>query len=230
MEIWDFIWRNPWVLIILLPWALSIVGGVFTKAARKSAEQQRRAQRGAGVELQEKRQEKLPEQPKRPEPEQIAAEIRRMMGMEPAAKAPEPKTSRPTPRALQQPRPRVVVLEEEWEEAPALAEPPPEPAARPQAGHLGGLRERMAARATARRTISKLAGRHIDPATEHGGVHERHLQTGLMRKLRSREGRGAGRRMSGLRAAGTLADLSDPVKAFVMLEILGPPKGLQGME
>jgi hypothetical protein len=80
-----------------------------------------------------------------------------------------------------------------------------------------------------RRQISHVEGRHIHPATEHGAVHEHHLQTGLMQKLRTREGASASRVLREMRlpGAGGLVDLADPARAFVMLEVLGPPKALR---
>ena len=101
----DFLSHNWWLLLILLPWIASTVGNVFTKAARKAAEEQRAGRRvgrregtagGLGGDLPQ------PSQPsQRTSAEEVAAEIRRMMGMEVVEERRSPSGSRP------------VILEEE---------------------------------------------------------------------------------------------------------------------
>jgi len=228
-----FLFKNWWLLIILLPWIASTVGDVFTKAARKAAEEQRAGRRagrgvgpgGAGSE------QPLPA--KRPSAEEVAAEIRRMMGMEVVEEGRSPSGSRP------------VVLEEEWEQAPGSeeaewqeaewqevpAEPAPLALPEPKATQeFDNLHQRMAQKDAAQ--ISNVQDRHLHPATASGGLHDRHIDTGLMKKLRARRGSRQNRRRSRILgvhgiAAGELVDLSHPARAFVMLDVMGPPKALR---
>jgi hypothetical protein len=278
----DFLRRFWWVLFIIVPWVLSAVGDVFTKAARKAAEQERarrreRQQGTAPSDLQGAPQSDpqggpqrgpqsvplsdlqrgpqsvplsdlqrgpqsvplsgpesgphagpimaQPQHPRRPSAEEVAAEIRRMMGLEVQEEHRSP--SRPGSEAEWQ---EADWQETEWQEAEwQEPEPEPPPLPRRQAEQFGSLHERMAHKD--RRQISHVEGRHIQPATAHGGVHDRHLQTGLMQKLSAREGKGtrASRALPDMRlpGAGGLVDLADPARAFVMLEVLGPPKALR---
>ena len=228
-DLLDILKRFWWVAFIVIPWALSAIADVFTKAARKAAKEERvhRRERGSG---RQGGPHAAAAEPQKPTQAEVAAEIRRMMGMEVAEERRSPGPQRP-----------VVVLEEDWDDPEEwrqtewqeaeVSETEWQPA-EPHAAHqtqdpkFGSLHERMAHRE--QRQVSRVEGRHIQPATEHGGVHDRHLQTGLMQKLRSREGAHAqhgslphavGRRRQ--------VDLSDPARAIVMMEILGPPKALR---
>lgn len=200
-DLFRFLERYWWLLFILLPWIGSVVGDVFTKAAQKAAaeERARRRQAQGGSQPQETGTQ-LPAK-QRPTAEEVAAEIRRMMGMEVVE---EQRSSRP------------VVLEEEWEE-PEWEEPRPEPEPGPKPVPAQSLRERLAARET--REISRVEGRHPE--------------TALTRTSEVRGGRYDRRRMAralpGLRGmrAGGLVDLDDPAKAFVLMEVFGPPKALR---
>jgi hypothetical protein len=216
-DLFHFLAKNWWLLFILVPWIGSVVGDVFTKAAKKAAAEERARRRQAGQGREPGAQ--LPQAEKRPSAEEVAAEIRRMMGMEVQEEQRSPSGSRP------------VVLEEEWEE-PEWEEVEPEPEPAPVPEPVRSLRDRMVDREA--RQASEVEARRIQQATPRGGVHDRHLQTALMHKLQIREGSRYGRRRAvralpgahGVRT-GELVDLSDPARAFVLLEVLGPPKALR---
>ena len=238
-DLFDFLFKNWWLLIILLPWVASLIGDVFTKAARKAAEERRAGRRegrregtagGLGSDL--------PQPSNRPSAEEVAAEIRQMMGMEVVEERRSPSGSRPVileeewqqaPESQEAESQEAEWQEAEWQEVPAEPVPPAPPEYQPQ--KFGGLRQRMAQMQP--HQVSTIAGRHIQPATEGGGLHDRHLQTALMQKLRARGSRylrvRAGPALPGVHAirAAELVDLSDPARAFVMLEVLGPPKALR---
>jgi hypothetical protein len=277
----DFLRRFWWVLFIIVPWVLSAVGDVFTKAARKAAEQERarRRQRQQGGALSDPQGDPQggpqrgpqsvplsdlqrgpqsvplsdlqrgpqsvplsgpqsgphagpimaqPQHPRRPSAEEVAAEIRRMMGMEVREERRSPSGPGSEAESQEADWQETEWQEAEWQEAEWQEPEPPALPARP-AQEFGSLHERMAHKD--RRQISHVEGRHIQPATAHGGVHDRHLQTGLMQKLSAREGKGtrASRALPDMRlpGAGGLVDLADPARAFVMLEVLGPPKALR---
>ena len=207
-DLLEFLKNYWWTLIIVVPWVLSAIGDVFTKAARKAAQEERARRREASPDSQPVAGG---ERTKAASAADVAADIRRMMGMEVMEERRSPAAQKP-----------VVVLEEdwddpeewrqtEWQETQSQAPQLPEP--QDAAAEFGSLHERMAHKEP--REISQVGGRHIHPATEFGGVHDRHLQTGLMAKLQVREG-GRSRVRSTLHAARRrgLVDLTDPARAF----------------
>ena len=113
----EFLFDNPLILIILGGWLLSSLGRLGAKAARTAAaEQQKQAQQA--------REQRRAQQPtvtptqtqartppaarEAPKPEDIAAEIRRMMGLEeaPPTIEPEPVAAPEPPLDLPSPDPR----------------------------------------------------------------------------------------------------------------------------
>lgn len=104
-ELIEFLIRQPLILIFLAIWLLSGLGKLGQKAAKRVAEQQaaqRREERHVQRELSSERRstagvppeappQPAPQQPRheQPSPDEIAAEIRRMMGME-EPEQPEP--------------------------------------------------------------------------------------------------------------------------------------------
>lgn len=104
-ELLDILKSQPILLIFLAVWLLGGLGRLGQKAARKAAEQQqaqRRELRGTGGRGAGSGPAPMVESQTdpRPSPDDIAAEIRRMMGMEepaaPPRREPEP-ASRPAP-------------------------------------------------------------------------------------------------------------------------------------
>ena len=130
-DLWDTISQNPALLIILALAALSWLGNLAGGAAKKA---QQEAQRRAQAQRAQQRQSGPAAAPRevrvqqRPEPvasgaptaEEIAAEIRRVMGFEP-----EPRRVEPVPRPV--PVPVVVEDHERW----AGERRKPAPAAKP---------------------------------------------------------------------------------------------------
>jgi hypothetical protein len=188
--------REPLVLILLLSW---ILGGIGKLAqARKKAAQ--RAQPNGGLsDVAESMQRPVSQ---RRSPEEVAAEMRRLLGMD------------RSPAAQPAPVPRPVV-------APALKKP-----ARREAKE--GDREPEPLRAS---SMSKF-GTHVDPhvgesmqrrsSVMSGGVASHELGT-----LGGR--RGAAAAHASQRARG-LVDLSDLSRAFVLREILDQPRALRGFD
>jgi hypothetical protein len=144
----------------------------------------------------------------RQSPEDIAAEIRRVMGLERAET-------------------RVEVIEEVYE--PALESSPydfdPEPSfdadADADPDHGGGLHDRFVARESAARA----------PGAHRLGddISERHAGSGDVGRLADRFAAHAVPRGSVARRRGYL-DISDMARAFVTMEVLGKPKALRDDE
>ncbi len=228
-----FLSRYWFLIIILLPWIGSVLGDVFTKAVQKATAEERARRRRArseglgGATGQE-------ELPKRATADEVAAEIRRMMGMEIQE---ERRSSGGSGPVVVEPADREWQWEQapEWQQGGAAEEPtapqPFVPEPEPRAWTAGDLEQRLAEKED--RQISTVVERHVQPATAGGGLHDHHLRTDLIAALRSRGRRGARRRASrGLRGVrslvgGGLVDLGDPARAFVMLEVLGKPKALR---
>ena len=135
--------------------------------------------------------------PNRQTPDEIAAEIRRVMGLE-------------------REESRVEVIEEVYEEpvvsAPShMLEPPVEPS------HGGGLHDRMGARE---------AGGHHGPGeleTRHLGTTVRDRRGSLADRYAKKD---LGTARTGRRARSYI-DISNMAKALVTMEVLGPPKALR---
>lgn len=85
----DYLFRHPLLLVLLLGWAASAVGGILKRAAKGGAAR-RQAPPAAS--------RPSPAAGRRPSAEEVAAEMRRILGMEPAAPAPAP--ARPAPRPV----------------------------------------------------------------------------------------------------------------------------------
>ncbi len=201
-DLFDIIRNNPLLSLLAAGWVLSMIGGAITRAARKSGGQRRQVQRtrpqlGPGPTPPELRRP----DPSQPSAEDIAAEIRRVMGMEEA--------------------PRPMVLRET-----SVAPPPTDVPARAPEAHLehlgegvGGLRSRIDPHVG-----EGVAHRH---APTSGGVGARVLGSlGGRVKPPAETGPGAGpptRRVKRF-------DLSDPAAVLVTLEILGKPRALRDFD
>lgn len=212
----DLLLNNPLILILVAGWLLSSLGSLGAKAARKAAEQQKRQLR--------KREERVDEAalpsaapttaspsaqaapqapaPQRnvPDADEIAAEIRKLMGIE-REEPPKPA------RAEVQPAPRV-------EPAP---EPRPKPAPappRPEPVFVDVVDTPVRAERPSAHMPSELMPSESLPSRAHGPV----VRSGVPSAPRAK------------RAAGSLLDLSNPAAAFVAAEVLGPPRAQRGWD
>jgi hypothetical protein len=190
----------PILVILLVGWLLSMVGGAITRAARKAEEQRRKAQR-TPRQFDRAPTSTPPElrrpEPSQPSPEDIAAEIRRVMGMEEA----------PRPTALRE----------------TVVTPPPAdvPTRAPEAHleHLGegvgGLRSQIDSH------VGEGVSHRLAPTS--GGVGSRVLGTLGGRVQAPREAGPPTRRVKRF-------DLSDPAAVLVTMEILGKPRALRDFD
>ena len=155
----------PFLLLLVGFWVLSMVGGAITKAARK-AKQQQRGQQQRGQQRRplspqpgqaQTRELRAPSRPARPTAEEVAAEIRRVMGME---EAPRPVVQEPI-QPPPQPPPHVESLhtpeagfEHFAEEVGGL-----QPNVDPHVGEEVSQRHVPSSRVTPRRELGTLGGR-----------------------------------------------------------------------
>lgn len=240
-EIIRLLTDNPILLILLVMWLLSAVGGVFTRAARKAEQERRRAAQ------EQRRREQAspapsrtqpaprarpapPEQEQRPTVQQWPEQEPRWPPQRKERKVP------PAPRRASAGRPRTMTPEEAAteirrlmgmeEEEPAARRPPPrpEPRAEPVADSAQGRRSLSDFRSIGTRHLEI----HVDPHVRSRvgeTAHDRHL-------VRRRSGLAPERRPSPTLEAPSrrpyeLSELRNLPKAFVLREILGPPKALQ---
>ncbi len=217
----DFLLRNPILLLLLGSWVVSWIGGRMQAAAKRAAEQKKRAERAAAEQgtaggeavdadgwprrEPEVVAEARPKPARRsgPDPEQIAREIRRAMGLEPA------EASSSTPPVLRR--------SEAVRPAPVEPGPPPPPVhveivPDREPGQRRSLRDELDAKAErweARKVASRK--RFDDGLQAHG-------QAAAIGGQEARRRRSAARR-----GTGRLVDLHRPAAAVVAAEILGPP-------
>lgn len=175
----ELLLREPIIAIVLLGWILSAIGGAITKARRQ---QQRRVPPASPPPTTQTTQTRTPRevtfpprrhptttpprtQPRPADPDEVAAEMRRILGLEPAPQ--RPAAARPTP-------PRRNVAEPER---------PPEPL-RPSS--IGGLGTRVESTFGDRVTIRRAPVSGNVGATALGGLG------GRAAALRRREPRGTG--------------------------------------
>ena len=189
----QFLFDHPILLFVLVAWAAGMIGNVMksAKKARERAEQQRRMPRAR----REQEPPSLPAQPRATE--DIAAEMRRILGMET-----EPVRQRPRPAA---PPP-----------------PPPPPQRAPRAEMTGERPPQIALPTTQDRKLEIHDHSHVGE-----GMQRRHIapKTAGDRGLGTLGGRaGRQRRRMGVGDRYSLADLKT---AFVLSEILGPPRALR---
>jgi hypothetical protein len=118
--LFDFLLQNPILIFILLAWVAGMVGNVM-KAARKTRERSEHQRRmpaarpsQAPPPVRAAGRPAAPGQPGQPSSDDIAAEMRRILGMEPTASPTRP-AARPT-----QPAPRRRLVEAERPPTPAL--------------------------------------------------------------------------------------------------------------
>ena len=224
-QLWEFVASNPIILIIVLGYIASMAGNVMTRAARKAQEQQaaerqkareRRIESASPVESAASTtfEESAPTSQR--SPEDVAEEIRRMMGLEP-----------------EQTPVRVEVVEE-----PVVAEPV---SVRPERGrsHGGDLaaelerkeRERAArfdARLQARSEELDARSDALDARASEsrfGDLPEHHSK--LERPVAVSPSK---RRRRSAKRSTRLFDASDPARAIVALEVLGPPRAMREWE
>ncbi len=201
----DFLFNNPFVLIFLGIWGVSLLGNVMKAAAKRAVQQQRSGQASADPRGSRRPVAAPRPAPERrgPDPEQVAAELRRALGFAPS---PEPVTS---------------TWEDEddpWSDESAPSEP--EPTRAP------GLAERAElGSGTAHRAIDD---EHlVSHVASRIGASE---GLGSLSGLAKFGGQAAvlGRRSR--RRRSRFAKISDPAEAIIMMEIMGPPKALRDLE
>lgn len=190
--------REPLVLLLLVSWVLGGLGKIL-QAKKKRDEYARRRREAAGTfgsqpEIDE------PQRPRRRTPEEVAADMRRMLGMDPA---PALRPAQPKPQARPETEPR--------QREAAEGDRGPQPVRLSQLGrvdihvdpHVGEKVQRRA-------------------APTSGGVASHELGT-----LGGRQHQRAA--VTAQRARG-LVDLSDLSRAFVLREILDEPRALRGWD
>lgn len=208
---------NEWLWIIPLAYFLiSAIGGAASKKAKEAAKKSRGD--GPRTTLKPIGEEVVSATPAPADPgpapsprrktaDDIAAEIRRMMGLPPevAVRSEEP----------------VEDLFEELADAEPLAEEAAVLEQRPS--HGGDLHDRLLAReAAGRHSAGTLETRHLEE--HHSTLVERHLvpNVGMSRRAGRSAARSSGRR--------GYVDIRDMARAFVTAEVLGPPKALRDTE
>lgn len=198
----SFLFENPILLVVVGLWIAGVVGNVVKAAQR------RQQQGGGGGDRQEPmRRERAPAEdaPAQRSADDVAREMRRILGMEEPVAA-EPQETEPV-RPRPAPRPAPVVRRDV-----ALPERPPAPA-RPT---------------TQTRRLPKHADSHVGERMQH-----RHgPQSGRVGHKEQGKGLGSlgGRVHEALgpqRERRRLVDLTDLQRAFVMSEILGKPLALR---
>ncbi|MDP6929386.1 MAG: hypothetical protein QF412_06770 [Planctomycetota bacterium] len=205
----DFLFNNPFVLIFLGIWGISLLGNVMKAAAKRAVQQQRSGQASAdprGSRGPVAAPRPAPER-RGPDPEEVAAELRRALGLAPS---PEPVAS---------------TWEDDddpWSDEPELSEPEPTRA--------HGLAERAElGSGTAHRTIDDehLVTSIVDyegsriKASEGLGSLAGRAKFGGQAAVQGRRSR---------RRRSRFARIGDPAEAIIMMEIMGPPKALRDPE
>lgn len=187
--------REPLVLLLLLSW----VGGLVTKVLQ--AKKKRDAARP-------RLDQELEEQAARPSrgrrtPEEVAAEMRRLLGMDPAPARPVPAAPKPPAVA---PVSRRIVREENRE------------------GDRGSEPMRVS-------QLGKVAT-HVDPHVGEGVQRRAAPMSGgvAAHELGTLGGRSHAATVSRAQTARRLLDLSDLSRAFVLREVLDAPRALRGWD
>lgn len=199
--------REPLVLLLLVSWVLGGLGKIVQAKKKRDEVAGRRGRSSDDVGAEPGADGR---QPRRRTPEEVAAEMRRVLGMDPA---PSPRPAQPAPQAKPQQRPQL------------------RPQQRPE---FAGREAAEGDRVPQPMRVSQL-GRvdiHVDPhvgenvqrraAPTSGGVASHELGT-----LGGRQHRRAA--ATAQRARG-LVDLSDLSRAFVLREILDEPRALRGWD
>lgn len=194
--------REPLVLVVLVSWIAGGIGKILQAKKKRDAALGR--SRGLGDRLDDAREVTRPASGRR-SPEEVAAEMRRLLGMDrPPAAQPQPQ---PQPRpqlARPQPKPQPVVQRREASEGDRGTQP---------------MRPSQIGKVTT----------HVDPHVGEG-VQRRAAPTSggvAAHELGTLGGRShvAGRR--GAQSARGLVDLSDMSRAIVLREILDEPRALR---
>lgn len=200
----DIVWRilreHPYLLLILIAWIVGAIGNV-AKAARRSRERAEQQRRMPPI----LRTESPPPSPTQRSADDVAAEMRRILGMEGPVQRPRPVEAEVHVPAKPRPAPRrrdVVVSER-----------PPTPVA-----------PTTQARALEIHVDSHIGdgikARHLDASPKGARARDREMGT-----LGGRVHAAVRRRTEGARYS-----LDDLKTAFVLSEILGPPMSLRGIE
>lgn len=199
----QFFFDNPILFFIVLAWAAGALGNVLKKA--KKAQQAPAAPRPATRQPLSPRPVSAPVTPRQRSAEEVAAEMRRILGLEP--EAPEERQSQraPTPPTPPPPSRRAVSRE-----AFASERPPAPVVPTTQTRHLEI---------------------HVDPHVGERIQKRQTVQSGLVGKHEAGKSLGSlGGRVSEVttrRSTATRFPLNDLKRAFVINEILQPPLALR---
>lgn len=211
----NFLLANPILLIILIGWGLSILGGTLRKVEQKAMEARRRAQAESAP--------TAPEPVRKQTAEQVADEIRKMLRAKkvevvmeepkpaPLLQAPALRPLRPTFVGEQVTRSEVGGLRAEWAERDRLREAASQREAAKQEAH----------RRPDHVPMGRLAGRGEGASAQGQTTTVRRLVQSDAATVSAGGGRAAWAR------TGTLAALSNPAAAFVLMEVLSQPRAFR---
>jgi hypothetical protein len=216
----NFVLSNPILLVVVLAWVAGMVGNVIksTQRARQRAEQQRSMPRA----------DRTPAAPPKAPPsgsrsaDEIAAEMRRILGMEPE-QVQRPAARRPAAPLRQVPAQPSRPGAQPSRPAPQSSRAPSAPPQSPPARQYLERPPASARPATQDRRLEV----HVDPHVGES-LQRRHITPGTAgsRGLGTLGGRNAIRKRS--ESVVQRYSLDDLKTAFVLSEILGPPRALRG--
>lgn len=209
-ELIRFLTGNPVILLVLVVWILGIIGSMRQAIAKARAEAEKRNQRGTMAPPAASERSPTARRDVKTA-EEIAAEIRRAMGLDPSGAArPKPAaTPRPAPREL---APQPATRRIDYDELPRRPQVDDTPGA-PRRTLVQELEEK--ARRAAQEHLGKLADRKVDLG---GSVRERKLDLHV---------KGADRRAHRRRPSTRILDLTRPASVFLAGEVFGRPLALR---
>ncbi|MCA8949375.1 MAG: hypothetical protein KDE27_07720 [Planctomycetes bacterium] len=216
---WDFLLANPILFFVIAAWIAGGIGNVIRSQKNAQRRAERRASTTPSRPATPVRRVEPPEPPPRPQPrpqaqrrgpDDIAAEMRRILGLDGPPAQPEPP---PVPRRASEVMPRSEPIRREVHREVVEAEPPPVPLA-PE---------------VARRMLERRIGSHVGENISHrrgprsGRVGKHDREWGALGGRRRRESTVAVTR-GGIER---LVDLDDIKRVILGAEILGPPLALR---
>lgn len=209
-ELIRFLTGNPVILLVLVIWILGAIGSMRQAIAKARAEAAKRGQRGtmappAGA-------DRMPSMRRGPKSaEEIAAEIRRAMRLDPTPTKPaEPEAARrPAPREVAPPPTSRRIDYDELPQRPMVDDTP----GAPRRTLVQELEEKD--RRAAEDHLGKLADRKVDLG---GSVRDRKLDLHV---------KGADRRAHRRRPSARILDLNRPASVFLAGEVFGRPLALR---
>jgi len=223
-RLFEFLVNNPLVLLLLVAWVAGMIGNIG-KAAKKTRERAERTERRSAPPQPTSRPPSQPAEPGTRSAEEVARQMRRILGLDPEEEQEQPSEPPPRPvpqraesRRAESPRPGSLgprpAHEEVGRREIVVAERPPTPV-------MPTTQERRIPVHVDPHVGDRITGRH-SPQSGRVGKHEPSSALGTL------GGRVAGpvraRRMSQRYA------LDDITKALVLNEILGKPLALRQLD